>query len=67
VIQFLPHLIAVPVVLPLVAAALLLLLGEKRRRVRTLVNIGATLASLVVAVTILWAVDAGGLPGAVAG
>ncbi len=64
-IQLLPYLVFVPVVLPLVTAALLVLLGEKRRRVRTLVNICATLAGLLVAATILWCVDAGGVPGAI--
>jgi len=63
--RLLPHLTVVPIVLPLLAAAVLVLLGEKRRRARTLVNIGATLAGLVVAATLLWRVDAGGVPGAV--
>jgi multicomponent K+:H+ antiporter subunit D len=59
------HLVVVPVVLPLVSAALLVLLGDRRRRLRTLVNIGATLAGLVVAVTLLWQVDSGALPGSI--
>ncbi len=59
------HLVAVPVVLPLVTAALLVLLGEKRRRARTLLNVGATLAGLAVAATLLWRIDAGGVPGAI--
>jgi multicomponent K+:H+ antiporter subunit D len=56
----LPHLIVVPIVLPLVAAALLLLLGERRRHLESLVNISATLAGLAVAVTILRRVDGAG-------
>ena len=61
--QLLSHLIAAPIVLPLVTAALLVLLGEKRKRVKSLVNACATLAGLAVAATILWRVDAGGAPG----
>jgi multicomponent K+:H+ antiporter subunit D len=55
----LPHLMVVPIVLPLVAAALLLLLGEKRRRLKSVLNISATFAGLVVAATILRRVDGG--------
>jgi multicomponent K+:H+ antiporter subunit D len=55
----LSHLIVLPIVLPLLTIALLLLLGEARRRARSLVNVCATLAGLVVAVAILLRVDAG--------
>ncbi len=58
-----PHLIVVPVVLPLVASALLLLLGDQRRRYMSLVNIAATLAGLVTAATLLRRVDGGGVAG----
>jgi multicomponent K+:H+ antiporter subunit D len=54
------HLIVVPVVLPLVAAAVLLVMGETRRRFKAHVNIVATLASLVCAGTILGYVDRSG-------
>jgi multicomponent K+:H+ antiporter subunit D len=57
------QLIVVPIVLPLLAAALLLLLGEKRRRLRSLLNVSATLAGLVVAATLLGRVDADGASG----
>ena len=56
----LPGLVIAPVVLPLLAAALLLLVGEKRRRTRSFINVGATLAGLAVAVVLLRSVDAGG-------
>ena len=59
----LAHLVVVPIVLPLVTAAVLVLLGEKRRLVKTIVNLCATLAGLVVAATILWRVDTGGAAG----
>lgn len=55
-----PHLLVVPIVLPLVTAAVLALLGERRPRARSLVNVGATIAGLVVAVQVLRRVDAGG-------
>jgi multicomponent K+:H+ antiporter subunit D len=54
------HLIVVPVVLPLLAAAVLLVVGETRRRFKAHVNIIATLAGLVAASTLLWKVDRGG-------
>jgi multicomponent K+:H+ antiporter subunit D len=55
----LSHLIVVPVVLPLVTAALLVMLGDKRKRAQSITNIGATLIGLVVAVEILRRSDAG--------
>ena len=58
-----PHLIVVPIVLPLVTAALLLLLGQRRRRFRSLVNVLATLAGLVAAAAILWRVNGAGASG----
>lgn len=61
--QLLLHLIVVPIVLPLVAAALLVLLGDRRRRLKSLVNVSATLAGLVVAAAILWRVDSSGTSG----
>lgn len=56
----LPHLMVVPIVLPLLTAALMLLLGERRRRLKSVLNIGASLASLLVAFAILRRVDVGG-------
>ncbi|HOX71340.1 monovalent cation/H+ antiporter subunit D [Dokdonella sp.] len=55
-----------PVVLPLVATAALLIIGESRRRLGSIVNMAATLAGLVVATLILWQVDAAGEAGAIA-
>src|SRR3546814_5403110 len=51
----------VPLVLPLMAAALLLLVDGSQRRLRALINIAASLAGLVVAAILLWAVDHGGI------
>jgi multicomponent K+:H+ antiporter subunit D len=51
---------------PLVAAAVLLLLGERRRRLGALVNISATVTGLVVAAAVLLRVDSGGASGTIA-
>lgn len=48
-----PHLVVVPIVLPLVTAALLVLLGEKRRRSQALLGMASTAAGLLVAAEIL--------------
>src|SRR5690606_23294754 len=50
-------------VLPLVAAATLLMLDDSRRRIRAIINVAATLAGLVVAALLLWSVDTGGEAG----
>jgi len=61
----LPHLLIVPVVMPLLAAAVMLLFGSRRARLKSFVNIGATLAGLLVALEILSRVDHDGRPGAI--
>ena len=58
-----PTLVVMPVILPLVVAALMLLLGEQRRQAQARVGIAATLAGLLVAAALLWRVDAGGASG----
>ncbi len=55
-----PHLGVLPVVVPLVAAAVLLLIGERSRRAKPLVNVAATVVGLLVAIAILLRVDGGG-------
>ncbi len=59
------HLIAAPVVLPLVAATLLLLMGDKRKAYMPFVNLAATLAGLGVATAVLYRVDGGGGAGTI--
>ncbi len=61
----LPHLLIVPVVLPLLAAVLMLLLGAHRARFKSVVNVGAALAGLLVALDILRWVDGDGAAGAI--
>jgi multicomponent K+:H+ antiporter subunit D len=53
-----PHLIAVPILLPLVAACVLMLLSERRHRIKAGFGLLATVANLVLAVLLLfWAKD----------
>ena len=61
----LPHLLVVPVVLPLLAAALMVLVGDRRARLKSIVNVGASATGLVVALAILRQVDTRGVPGAI--
>ncbi|MET0519538.1 MAG: cation:proton antiporter, partial [Burkholderiaceae bacterium] len=56
-----PHLVVAPVLLPLGSAALMLLLGERRRGATAALSLLACLGGLAVAVALLLAVD--GRPG----
>ncbi len=47
------HLVALPVLLPLATAAVMLLMGDKRRGLKSLVNVASTLLGLGVAVALL--------------
>ena len=58
-----PTLVVMPVILPLVVAALMLLLGEQRRQAQARVGIAATSSPASVAAALLWRVDAGGASG----
>lgn len=55
----LQHLIVLPIVLPLVTAAVLLFLTDKRRRLKSILSITSTVLGLLVALTILERVDHG--------
>ncbi|MBE7419561.1 MAG: monovalent cation/H+ antiporter subunit D [Ideonella sp.] len=55
-----PHWVAAPVLLPLATAALMLLLGERRRAFKSLLNLASTAAGLAIALLMLRAVDAQG-------
>lgn len=61
----LPHLLVVPIVLPLVAAALSLLVGDRRPRFKAFVAICATAANLAVALAILRRADTERVPSAI--
>jgi multicomponent K+:H+ antiporter subunit D len=60
-----PHLIVAPIVLPLVAAALMVALGDRRRVARALVNVLASGACLAVAVALALWVDRQNAPEAI--
>ena len=55
-----PHLVVAPIILPLVTAALLLLLGDQRRRAQALLGLSSTCAGLLVAAEILRRTNAQG-------
>lgn len=59
----LAHLIVVPIVLPLLSAALLVLLGDRRQRIKAAVHVGATLLLLLATIAILLGVDGQGAQG----
>lgn len=52
-----PDLIVAPVLLPVLTAALMLVLGEKRRRLKAVINVGSTALGLVIALVLLRWVD----------
>jgi multicomponent K+:H+ antiporter subunit D len=60
---FSSHLVVAPIVLPLVTAALLVLFGEKRKLLRSLLNLGSCVGGLLVAVALLRSVNDAGLVG----
>jgi len=60
-----PHLIVAPVLLPLTAAALLLLIPESRHRLKALVGTAVTAANLGVAIALLLWISRHGGPAAV--
>ena len=59
-----PHLMIVPILLPLLTACLLLLLGDRRYRRKAALSTLAALTNLVVAWLLLRWVRHGGSPGA---
>ncbi len=48
-----PHLIAVPILVPMLTAALMLLLGEQRRRVKSALSVASGLIGLLAALALL--------------
>ena len=61
-----PHLVLAPILLPLATAALMLLLGDTRRPVKAVINVLATTVSLLVSLALLYWVQHGCQPQAVA-
>ncbi len=63
-----PHLIAVPILVPMIAAALMLMLGEQRRRIKSTLSVVSGLIGLLAALALLrWvnAPDTGGGAGSI--
>ncbi|MFM9921556.1 monovalent cation/H+ antiporter subunit D [Variovorax sp. H27-G14] len=63
-----PHLVAVPILVPMLTAALMLLLGENRRRTKSFLSVVSGLVGLLAALALLrWvnAADTGGGPGSI--
>ncbi|RQO57087.1 monovalent cation/H+ antiporter subunit D [Variovorax sp. KBW07] len=63
-----PHLVAVPILVPMLTAALMLLLGENRRRTKSALSVVSGLIGLLAALALLrWvnAADTGGGPGSI--
>ena len=56
------HLIAVPILLPLLCGALLIPLNEKRHRLKFAINLGAAMGLLATAIRLMWTVDSGVWP-----
>jgi multicomponent K+:H+ antiporter subunit D len=60
----LSHLVVAPVLLPLATAVLMLLLGEGRRQIKAVFNLLSTVAGLLLALYLLWQLQAQGQPAA---
>jgi multicomponent K+:H+ antiporter subunit D len=56
--------VVVPILIPLAAAALMLMLGGGRRWLKAVINLSATLAALIVSVMLLIAIDSQDAPAA---
>ncbi|MEH3085840.1 MAG: monovalent cation/H+ antiporter subunit D [Xylophilus ampelinus] len=61
-----PHLVAVPILLPMFTGACMLLMNEEKRRAKLGLNLLSTLAGLLLAIALLRWVDGQGGPGGVA-
>lgn len=58
--SLMPHLMLAPIVLPMVTAALMLLLKEERQVVKVVMNIGSTTVGLLISIALLlWADQSG--------
>jgi len=60
-----PHLIAAPILLPLLTAALMLMLGEKHRALKARINLCSSLLGLGVAVLLLYGTQDQALPASI--
>ncbi len=65
VARLMPHLIAAPILLPMGTAALMLLLGDRRRPLKAAVNVLSCALGVAVAAALVWWVQHAGEPQAV--
>ncbi|MGF6512714.1 multicomponent K+:H+ antiporter subunit D [Pseudomonas sp. BT76 TE3572] len=63
--NLMPHLIAVPILLPLLTAAVMLMLGEKHRPLKAKINLLSSLVGLGIAVLLLQWTQETGVPGSI--
>ncbi|WP_213878815.1 monovalent cation/H+ antiporter subunit D [Pseudomonas sp. dw_358] len=63
--SLMPHLIIVPILLPLLTASLMLLLGEKHRPLKAKINLASTLAGLAISIWLLHWVQGGEQAGSI--
>lgn len=64
-LDWVEHLILVPVLLPLLVGALLIVVGESRHRLKFAVNLGSVLGLLTVALALAWLTDTEHWPGGI--
>ncbi|KAA0980472.1 monovalent cation/H+ antiporter subunit D [Pseudomonas sp. ANT_H12B] len=63
--NLMPHLIAAPILLPLLTAAVMLMLGEKHRPLKAKINLFSSLLGLGIAVLLLQWTQETGVPGSI--
>jgi multicomponent K+:H+ antiporter subunit D len=63
--NLMPHLIAAPILLPLLTAAMMLMLGEKHRPLKAKINLFSSLVGLGIAVLLLQWTQETGVPGSI--
>lgn len=63
--SWMPHLIAAPILLPLLTAALMLMLSEKHRPLKARINLFSSLLGLGISVLLLQWTQAQGVPGSI--
>lgn len=63
--SLMPHLIAAPILLPLLTAAVMLMLGEKHRPLKAKINLFSSLVGLGIAVLLLQWTQETGVPGSI--
>ncbi|MBK5518680.1 monovalent cation/H+ antiporter subunit D [Pseudomonas sp. TH10] len=63
--NLMPHLIAAPILLPLLTAALMLMLGERHRPLKAKINLFSSLVGLFISVMLLQWTQTTGVPGSI--